>query len=199
MIRFTSENDYPLVLQIWQACFRDEGSYIRFFWENCFPNCRGLIREVDGQAVSMLFLLPGALVYKKTSLPAEYVYAVATLPEYRGRGYAGELTRHAAGLARKEGQSALCLRPGDEGLYAYYTRQGFVKAFAKNEKAHRHGTFSWTIHIRDYLNKEAELTGRDMSYRAKNDLGGMLLPLDKKAETWLRQTKGRAYMGPALE
>jgi predicted acetyltransferase len=147
----------------------------------------------------MLFLLPGALSYKKTALPAEYVYAVATLPEFRGRGYAATLTREAALLAAGEGKSALCLRPGDEGLYAYYAKQGFVKAFARREREDRYGYFEFTFPMREYIYKESELTGRELTYGPLESPGGMLLPLDEAARKFLRKTKGRAYMGPALE
>jgi len=199
MIRFMREGDYPRALEIWRACFYDDEGYVQFFWDNGFPLCRGLCLETEGQAASMLFLLPGALVYRKASLPAEYVYAVATLPDYRGHGYAAQLTRHAAGLAKEEGKSALCLRPGDEGLYNYYAKLGFVKAFAKHERARRHGRFDWTPQMREYMRKESELTGRAPSYLPRENPGGMLLPLDDRARAWLKKTKGRATMGPALE
>ena len=197
MIRFINDSDYAQVLRIWQACFGDEESYVRFFWENGFPTCRGLIYEAAEQPVSMLFLLPCALAYRKIYLPAEYVYAVATLPGHRNKGYAAALTQEAILLAGSEGKSALCLRPGDEGLYAYYAKQGFVKAFAKQEKVDRNGYFAWSFHMREYIDKEGELTGRDMC--PAGDAGGMILPLDKQAQKWLKKTKGRAYMGPALE
>jgi len=199
MIRFVRDNDYPQAFAIWRACFEDDEDYFRFFWEKGLPLCRGLIWEETGQAVAMLFLLPGALGYRKTLLPAEYVYAVATLPAYRGRGYAGELTRYAADLAKGEGKSALCLRPADEGLFGYYAKLGFAKAFARYEKANRHGRFDWTPQMQAYIQKESERTGRDLAYRSMESPGGMALPLDKQAKKWLTKTKGRACMGPALE
>ena len=133
MIRLTRDSDFPQVLHIWQACFGDGEDYVQFFWKHGFPLCRGLLWEEDGQAVSMLFLLPGALAHNDTALPAEYVYAVATLPDYRGRGFAGALTERAASIARFEKKAALCLLPGSESLYAYYAKQGFTRAFARQD------------------------------------------------------------------
>ncbi|MCL2300723.1 MAG: GNAT family N-acetyltransferase [Firmicutes bacterium] len=199
MIRFIRESDYTQALEIWRACFEDDEDYFRFFWENGLPLCRGLVREEDGRAFSMLYLLPCALGYRKRLLPAEYVYAVATLPAYRGRGYAGELVRYAANLAKGEGKCALCLRPGEESLYGYYAKLGFVKAFAKQESADRHGYFAWEPHMGEYIRKESGLTGRDMAYRPAESPGGMMFPWDRRAMKWLRKTRGRAYMGPALE
>ncbi|MDR2647388.1 MAG: GNAT family N-acetyltransferase [Oscillospiraceae bacterium] len=131
MIRFIIKEDFSQIKQIWQVCFGDDESYVRLFWDNGFPLCRGLAREEDGALVSMLFLLPGFLTDAAARIRAEYVYAVATLPEHRGKGHAAELIRHAAEIAQKDGLSALCLMPAEESLCDYYQKTGFVKAFAR--------------------------------------------------------------------
>jgi len=200
-MRFIRGDDYPQVLHIWQACFGDDESYVRFFWDECFPMCRGLGWEEDSRLVSMLFLLPGTLMFNgtgsKNATPtgAEYVYAVATLPEYRGRGYAAELTSWAAKIAQEEGKSALCLYPATEQLYAYYGKQGFVTAFRRQDSGC--GRFGWPAHMLAYMHKEGEFTGRVVVQSGKP--GGMLLALDGRAEEWLEQTDGRAYLEYNLE
>ena len=192
MRRFIRGEDYPQVLEIWQACFGDEEYYVRFFWDNCFPMCRGLAWEEDGRLVSMLFLLPGTL---DGQLSAEYVYAVATLPDYRSKGYAAQLTTWAADIARSEGTSALCLCPATEQLYNYYGKQGFQLAFRKQDT--EMGRFVWPPHMLDYMQCESKLCGRVIS--RKEEPGGMLLPLDEQAERWLKATGGQAYLKYNLE
>ncbi|MDR2753743.1 MAG: GNAT family N-acetyltransferase [Oscillospiraceae bacterium] len=187
--RFITPEDYDAVLRVWQACFGDEARYVRFFWTQCFLSglCRGLCAEEDGQVVSVLFLLPGALAHKTMRLAAEYVYAVATLPAHRGRGYAGALTRRAAVVAREEGKSALCLLPASQGLYDYYAKLGFCTAFAlqnfgyanpnaqgnllpRNGDLHEYyvrrgtvwgaqGYFAWGAHLLEYMRAEHLFTG----------------------------------------
>ena len=192
MQRFIRGEDFPQVLDIWQACFGDEEYYVRFFWENCFPMCRGLAREEDGKLAAMLFLLPGTL---DGQLGVEYVYAVATLPDYRSKGYAAQLTRWAADIARSEGKAALCLCPGSESLYDYYGKQGFVTAFRRQDTGM--GRFVWPPHMLDYMRRERALCGRVIT--EKDEPGGMLLALDARAEDWLRATKGQAYLKYNLE
>ena len=131
MIRFITRHDFPQIMRSWQTCFGDGEAYIRLFWNACFPLCRGLTDERDGTLTAMAFLLPGALVYREESYPATYIYAVATLPEYRGRGIAAALMQRAAEIAREEGQAALCLLPGSEGLYDYYAKLGYSVGFAR--------------------------------------------------------------------
>ena len=133
MIRFVAAEDFARISRIWQTCFGDPEDYVRFFFDHCLPLCRGLVYEIDGKPAAMAFLLPGALRLQEESFPASYVYAVATLPAYRRRGAAAALMAHAASLARGEGQAALCLRPGSEGLYGYYAKLGYVTGFARQD------------------------------------------------------------------
>jgi len=180
MIRFVTSNDFPQISQIWQTCFGDPEDYIRLFYDHCFLLCRGLAYEENGKLAAMAFLLPGALDFRGESHPATYVYAVATLPEYRGRGVAASLMRRAAELAREEGQAALCLLPGSEDLYTYYAKLGFMIGFMKHDAGDKKqeargkrqefdpevaadyrracwdklGYFAWTPPLLDYMAKE---------------------------------------------
>jgi len=177
MIRFITSSDFSQISHIWQTCFGDGEDYVRLFWDHCFPLCRGLAYEWDGRLAAMAFLLPGALALRGESHPAAYVYAVATLPEYRGRGIAAALTRRAADFVREEGGAALCLLPASESLYAYYAKLGFVTGFMKQNQtpeakgnsqefdpdlaaAYRKacwdklGYFAWSPPLLDYMAKE---------------------------------------------
>ena len=53
------------------------------------------------------------------------IFGVNTLPEYRKRGYAGELIRRAIADARQQGRKGLVLTCKDR-LLAYYAKFGFV-------------------------------------------------------------------------
>ena len=56
------------------------------------------------------------------------LYAIATLPEYRGHGYGEAVTRAAAELAVQKGFPAVVLKPADDGLFDFYKkRHGFPR------------------------------------------------------------------------
>ncbi|MCL2446113.1 MAG: GNAT family N-acetyltransferase [Oscillospiraceae bacterium] len=181
-------DDYPQVLHIWQTCFGDSEDYVRFFWQHAFPHCRGIGCHVDDRLVSMLFMLPGTLM--PNHVPVHYIYAVATLPEYRNRGLAQQLLQHAA---RDTG--ALALYPATEQLQRYYAKQGFVPAFRKQNCGV--GKFDFAPAMQAYMQAEAKLVNRDLTER--DAFGGMLLPLDGQAREWLVQTKQCAYLPYTLE
>jgi len=196
MIRQLTHDDYPQVLHIWQTCFGDSEDYVRFFWENALPHCAGRGYCADGALASMLFMLPGELIFPEDSggapaTPTHYIYAVATLPEYRQRGIATKLLQHAAA----NGTSALALYPATAQLQRYYAKQGFVPAFRKQDSGM--GKFAFSPAMQGFLQAEAALVGRDLTER--DEFGGMLLALDEKAHEWLAQTQGQAYLQFTLE
>ena len=57
-----------------------------------------------------------------------YLYAAATLPEYRSKGLMGRLIKEAQQFCINEGYDYISLVPADEGLYGYYGSFGFHEA-----------------------------------------------------------------------
>lgn len=115
--------------RIWQICFGDEREYIDFYFEHRFRPEEMLVYLIDGHPVSMLSLLPAELYYRGKMQPLRYVYAVATLPEHRGRGYARILLEEGRRLTGEP----LALVPASDSLRKYYGRIGFLPAFSLAE------------------------------------------------------------------
>lgn len=115
--------------QIWSVCFGDSREYIDFYFAHRFRPEEMLVCLAEGQPVSMLSLLPAQLCHEGHRLPIRYVYAVATLPEYRGKGYARLLLEEAF----RRLQAPLALLPASASLREYYGRLGFRDAFALDE------------------------------------------------------------------
>jgi len=131
MIQFADKSMSLHIRHMWKACFEDDDAYIDFYLNNRSREDNMLVLIPDGEdvPVSMLSLLPARLVlegrkYKYIS----YVYAVATLPEYRRKGYCEELIRYAARYLHERDSSAFLL-PSSDYLRKYYKKLGFVDAF----------------------------------------------------------------------
>ena len=70
----------------------------------------------------------------------QMIFGVNTIPEYRRRGYAGELIQRAIDDARIQGREGLVLTCKDK-LVDYYAKFGFVSE-GKSDKS-RHGGAEW--------------------------------------------------------
>ncbi len=126
---YANENDVRQILRIWRVCFGDEENYIRFYLAHRFETENMLVIHRDGSPVSMASFLPAMLRQGEEWIPARYVYAVATLPEYRGKGLASEILRYASEKYREP----LILQAADASLQTFYERLGFVDAFEREE------------------------------------------------------------------
>lgn len=125
---FANEHDKDAAADIWHRCFGDDRAYIKLYLENRFDNENMLIIYENGRPVSMASLLPVQITINAQKENARYVYAVATLPEYRKKGYASEIIQYAA----EKYKEPLILQPADTELYLYYEKMGFKEIFAKS-------------------------------------------------------------------
>ncbi|MBQ7653864.1 MAG: GNAT family N-acetyltransferase, partial [Clostridia bacterium] len=127
LIKDFDKRDSSSLISLWQICFGDEKEYIESFFENFSDRMKVGVYRQDGKIVSALYCLPAQLVFEKTRVDAWYVYAVGTLPEYRKRGYAGELIDEVKNL--EDIRQALFLTPSSEKNRSFYAKLGFEDRF----------------------------------------------------------------------
>lgn len=125
---FANAFETEQLIEIWHQCFGDDRAYIELYLENRFEDENMYVIHENGRPVSMASFLPVQVTIDGKKENARYVYAVATLPEYRNKGYATEIIKHAAGRY----QEPLILQPADRDLQQYYEKQGFADAFGES-------------------------------------------------------------------
>lgn len=137
-LRFAKMSYYPTILldktsalhltieqrdmrAMWHDIFGDEIHEIDSFVVN-HSDAIPLIHKENGEVVSMLYIVPLQMVCKKVA----YIYAVATKPEYRGRGIATRLLSDALRLIKDNGQfDMVALIPSSTESKRLYARLGF--------------------------------------------------------------------------
>ena len=118
--------DAPMMELLWQVAFDDDEADIRSFLYRFLETDTAWVARDDGMIVSMLFVLKASLVIGADAWPIGYIYAGATLPSHRGKGYYRCLLKKAEQDALARGFTALFLQPADETLAATYERLGFT-------------------------------------------------------------------------
>lgn len=111
--------------KIWETCFGDEAELVDFYLDIRMTEDNMLLICQDGHAVSMASFLDINVRDGEEWKPAKYVYAVATLLEYRGRGYAGKILKKAEEIFNMP----LVLVPAEKELVGYYRKVGFTEAY----------------------------------------------------------------------
>lgn len=124
------EYDRRSILEMWNTCFGDSEEGIRFYLDRRLTDENMLVIWQDGKPVSMASFFPTEYVTKDEVVPAKYVYAVATLPEYRDRGLASQILS----FAQTQWKQPLILSPAEQSLVEYYGNQGFLPKFEEQTR-----------------------------------------------------------------
>lgn len=141
-------SDEKQIINVWHSVFGDSEDEIMFFLQNCKnKKCLGVF--TDDKFVSMLFLVD----CKYGDLNGKYIYAVATMTEYRGMGFAGKLIENAKQYA----DDFLWLIPVGESLIDFYTRFGFEIKLYSDNKYENKISFNENDDIIEYLYDGCEL------------------------------------------
>ena len=107
--------------ELWHDIFGDEYHEIDSFLVR-HGDAVPVIQKEGEKVVSMLFVVPLEVVCKKVA----YIYAVATHPDYRGRGIASKLLGEALDMIRQSGAYDLAaLIPSSTDSKRLYERLGF--------------------------------------------------------------------------
>ena len=114
---------------LWAKSFPDPQAVINFFFQYRYraDQCLALVRE--NRVISALHLLPAQIVTENGRSPVQYIYAAATLPEYRNTGCMTQLLKAAEDLGTSRGIPFTALVPSVQSLFPYYERSGFVPYF----------------------------------------------------------------------
>lgn len=126
-------SDIPELKSLWKTVFGDGDDVIDPFFDGVAQFSDTYAYRVDGKIVSAFYLIDASLQVNRETRPAKYLFAAATLPEYRGNGYMKKLIRYAADVQKKAGIADIFLFPANESLYNFYESLGFVCTFRERE------------------------------------------------------------------
>ncbi len=123
--------ELPRIREIWKLVFGDGDSLIDRFLEAC-PLERIQVLLEEGEVQSFLTLLPCTLVQPDAE-PAklDYVYALCTHPDWRGKGLGGQILNYADYFSRTHWARCICTVPAQESLHqGFFKRWGYREGFA---------------------------------------------------------------------
>ena len=105
----------PQLRALWRRVFGDPEEYLDLFFAHCFDPVETMVAYEAGQVRSALYLLPLTLRIGAQALPARYIYAVATDPDYRSQGLSTALLEETHRLLAAKGIAASVLVPAEQG------------------------------------------------------------------------------------
>lgn len=110
------------LVEIWQEAFGDNEEVIRSFMKKVHSGTKVVAYEADDRIVSAAYLVPISYIKdENTTLDCYYLYAAATLTDYRGRGCFAHILR----FVNERIDKPVILVPASKGLVGYYSGKGF--------------------------------------------------------------------------
>ncbi len=153
ILGIANSNMKPELQNILKVCFDEKDEAIDLLFKEKFKEDMTTVGIVDGKIVSAVYIFENSIIYNKTEIPSCYMYAVATLPAYQGKGYMKELLDYSEKIARQKGKAFSTLYPADKNLCKFYEKLGYKQFFK-----------ACIIEIRDH-----ELSGALLKYKKDNN------------------------------
>jgi len=130
LIRLATYHDIPALKHIRKICFGESEAYSAFYFATRFTENNTLTYLEQDSPVASLTLLDAELLTADGHVfPVAYVYSVATLPNWRGRGIAAALSKYADDYLQARGVAASLLVPASAPLFDYYAKLGYETKF----------------------------------------------------------------------
>lgn len=133
-LRVSRREEIPRLKELWKLAFGDEDRYIDYFFDHLYTPERMILLAEDGIPMTMLALLPMVLSDRWGS-PSRmaYIYALATDPAARLKGYGRQLLHYADRYAREKGYHCISTLPAELSLHRFFSTVGFHECFATRQ------------------------------------------------------------------
>lgn len=121
--------DFETLTELWSLSFGAPAPIIRNIQTLVADTDRTVVYREDGKAVAGAYLLETTLHIGDETYSAYYFFAAATHPDFRRKGYMGQVIRYCRTLCEERNIDFLILVPTDNDLYKYFSRFGFRANF----------------------------------------------------------------------
>lgn len=130
-LRSARPEDIPRQKELWKAAFHDEDSYIDLYYDRFHCPEQVLVLEKEGEIRTMVVTFPLCLhLPDGTSAPSAYLYAFATDPRDRGKGYGRRIYAYAEERFCSSGGAGTVTVPAEPSLFRYFSSIGYRKCFS---------------------------------------------------------------------
>ena len=116
---------------LWGRVFGDDEAFLEEFHRLCIPFYRLLVLVEDGELRTILCAPEIRLRCPNgKSLKAGYMYALATDPAIRGRGFGRDMMRYGEVYLKGQGADCAVLVPAEASLFRFFNDLNYIPVFS---------------------------------------------------------------------
>ncbi|AET68371.1 putative acetyltransferase [Desulfosporosinus orientis DSM 765] len=129
-IRLSQRGDILRQKEIWKLCFGDSDDFIDFYYAQRYKEEETAVLLHNNEIITMLTMIPVKTVFPdKRMVNTAMLYAVATHPSHRNKGFAGQLLNFSNQYLKDRKIELSVLVPANRKLFDYYPKQGYEEGF----------------------------------------------------------------------
>ena len=102
-VRIAKAEDKKAFYDLWKICFGDSDAFCDWFFRNRFAPDYSVVLETEGKIVSCMQAFPYTLWIRGREIPGAMLCGVSTHPDYRKKGYMGQIFTYEMKLLREKG------------------------------------------------------------------------------------------------
>ena len=102
-VRIAKAEDKKAFYDLWKICFGDSNAFCDWFFRNRFAPDYSVVLETEGKIVSCMQAFPYTLWIRGREIPGAMLCGVSTHPDYRKKGYMGQIFTYEMKLLREKG------------------------------------------------------------------------------------------------
>jgi|GEM_PF-749622 len=200
LIRTAHHDERDALMDIWKQVFGSDDA--KLFFDLYFsPQTCVVAQAVNSPAApaAMGFVFPvGSLELPGNSVACSMIFALATLPEHRKRGYAAAIVEKLIAMGNETGRPVTVLCPSSDGVFEYYkAKTPFREMFYINTQVHQNpkcatsDSIAFPISPQEYNQHRCtllagkphikmDLRAIEYQYRICQEFGGALLKIQSK-------------------
>lgn len=129
-IRPSRPDEVSRVKELWKQAFGDGEAYIDFFFASDYHPENMLLLLEDGRVETMLYLMPLTLSGPGVTAKAHYVYALATDPSARKKGFGRQLLAYVDRYLQDWGDDCVTVVPAEPSLHKFFGTVGYEECFS---------------------------------------------------------------------
>jgi len=103
VLRMATKKDKKTFYDLWKICFGDSDAFCNWFFDHRFLPDYAVCLEVDGRVVSCMQAFPIRLNIRGKGIDGAILAGVSTHPNYRKRGYMGQIFPYMLQVLREKG------------------------------------------------------------------------------------------------
>lgn len=130
-LRNAKPGEEAAVAALWGQVFGDGEDFLAGFYEACVPRDRVMVLVEDGALRTILTAPPVRVCCPNgRELKAGYMYALASDPSVRGRGFGRDMMRYGGVCLKNRGADCAVLVPAEPGLFRFFHSLNYLPAFS---------------------------------------------------------------------